>query len=198
MSNAVINDLSGLELGFPFETRTRFPVAVVKAYSGTSVAMSLVDHDFKSYSILMPVRTRTEEQTFLDFYDDHSGELDTFLFLDPKKNFVSRTSIGTGDTVEDVFQLKDAKGRSRFEIQQTPVDAKIWVNNVLQTTPGQYSIVYYSDGKVTFVAPPGMGLDIEAEFYYWRRVRFRTAPMPTTEEGNNNITLAFEIEEVLP
>jgi len=198
MSNSVINDLSGLELGFPFDTDTQFPNVILKSYAGTAVGINVVDHDFKNYTITMPVRTRAEEQTFLDFYDDHTGQLDTFLFLDPKKNFVSRTQIATGDGVEDKFQLKDAKGRSRYEIQESPTDALIWVAGVPLTKTVNYSITYYSSGELDLVSVPILGQAIEAEFYYWRRVRFVGSTQKTSERSNRNILITFQLEEVLP
>ena len=200
MSNQILNDLGGdIQIGFPFGTRTAFQNSIISAYSGKQVAINHVDHDFKNYNITLSVRTREEETEFLDFVNDHMGDYDTFLFLDPKRNFVERTQIGTGDGVELDFQLVNSNGFKRREIQVSPVDAKIWVNNILQTKVVNYNITYYDSGNCRFLvgSVPAVGHVVEAEFYFWRRMRFLTSPIPTNEQSNRNVSIVFRIGEVL-
>lgn len=200
MSNTVINDQSWFDIGFPYIPEKRIPNTIIKSYAGNEVAINVMDHDLYSTSIMIPVRTRDEEQAFWSFYDDHLGDYDSFLFLDPKRNFVAKTQIGVGASGVDTFQLKDAKGFDRYEIQESPIDAKIWVDASLQTKSTHYNITYYQSGACVFEPGfiPTPGQIVYAEFYFWRRVRFLTSPQKTSEVSNRNIVIQFKIGEVLP
>jgi uncharacterized protein (TIGR02217 family) len=197
MSNLILN--SYLEFSFPFEVSTVYNNTKLRSYSGREVVINHSQYDMKKYNIQADALTRTEMKTFLDFYNDHMGEYDSFLFYDAQNGFVPRCTIGTGTGSLFSFQLKDEWGFDRFNIRETPIDAKVWSNNVLKTKTTHYNITYLASGICLFTGgnAPGNGHVVEAEFYYTRRVRFG-GPLVTGEVSYDNISLGFELIEVVP
>ena len=82
--------------------------------------------------------------------------------------------IGTGDEAETEFQLIHNWGGYYAEpcgqILASPVP-QIYIDGVLQATPGDYTL-NTTTGLVTFVAPPGVGLPVTADFNHQYLMRF--------------------------
>jgi uncharacterized protein (TIGR02217 family) len=187
MSDFVINDIMTDFIEFPFEPVVNFKNTVVESYAGLQQVFSNVEHDRMEYALNFSALTLAEAKIIFNFFRARQGSYDDFLFLDPDYNFVPRVSIGTGDGAETAFQLKDAEGHERWDLQETPIDAKIWVNNVLQTKTTHYSIDYTKSGIVTFTFIPTVGHNIEAEFYFWRRMRFLSDSSGYNHVSYNNL-----------
>jgi len=197
MSDLIINDIMTNFIQFPFEPVVNFKNTVVESYSGLQQVFSNVEHDRMEYALNFSALTLAEARIIFNFFRARKGQYDDFLFLDPDYNFVSKTVIGVGDGAEVDFQLKDAEGHERWDILSTPIDAKIWKNGALQTKAIHYSIDYTKSGIVTFVTPPA-AVNIEAEFYFYRRMRFVSDVSGYSHVQLNNLSYSdLRILEVL-
>jgi len=189
MSDLVINDVIINFTQFPFEPVTFFKNTQVESYAGNRQVFNNTEHDRREYNLNFSALTKTQALDIIDFFNARKGSYDDFLFEDSDYNFVSRVSIGTGTGALKTFQLIDAEGFERWDINETPIDARIWVNNVLQTKTVNYSIDYTESGIVTFVVAPTLAHDIEAEFYFKRRMSFVDDEQGYTHLNYNNLML---------
>jgi hypothetical protein len=194
-TNLIINDEVKC-FSYSYRAALRPYVDVYKNPSGAVGQAFIHDsHDFIDYAVLLSQMDDDDRDDLQDFIHVVLGSADNFLLYDEHGwgTFVVRQSIGTGDNSEDEFQLIQTKtvgaqsrSSERWDIIQTPIAPKIWVNSVLQTETTHYTVGYVRSGIITFVTPPGAGLDIEAEFYYRRRVRFNGTYEQILSAVNNN------------
>ena len=198
MSDVVWNDTITVPL--PFSGQLEYKNTIIESYSGVAQAFNHTEHDRMIYISDYTALTRTERDTIFDFIKDRKGAYDEFLFEDIADNFVSRTSIGTGSGVaSDVtFQLIDSKDNKRWDPKESPIDVKIWVGGVLKTKTTDYSIDYTRSGLITFVSAPALSANIEAEFYFRRRVRFTEEIWEWLEINYNNLAISgLRFKEVI-
>lgn len=193
MSDRVIND--EVRIGYPLDVGTTIKNTLFESYSGREQIFNNRTHDRKDYTINTSAMSITERRDLMDFFNDHNGMEDTFLFEDPNDNFVVREQIGEGDNSETQFQLSQSE-KARWNILSTPVDVKIWVDDV--ELGSGYSIDYTDSGIVTFSSPPGSTLVIEAEYYFQRRVRFLVERLNYSVANYNNMMLSgLTMREIL-
>lgn len=196
MSNVVWNDTVTVPL--PFSGQLVYKNTIIESYAGQEQAFNHTTHDRMIYISDHTVLTRTERDTIFDFIKDRKGTFDEFLFEDIADNFVSRTSIGTGDASDVTFQLKDSKDNKRWDPKEVTIDVRIWVDGALKTKTADYSIDYTRSGIVILVATPGIGVNIEAEFYFRRRMRFTEGIWEWLEINYNNISISgLKMREVI-
>lgn len=107
-----------------------------------------------------------------------------FRDWDTKNNTLTAEVIGTGDTVEDTFQIKKTwtvGGISSVRNITRPVSPmSVYLNAVLQSSG--YTIDY-DTGIITFTSPPGSGVAISVTGNYDIPVRFDFSYGATGETG---------------
>jgi uncharacterized protein (TIGR02217 family) len=173
MSNQVFPALSGFDIRV-----SRAPVystLIQPGASGKELRASFQSYPRYRYTLNLnwvrqagfsPRTASDEVATILQFFADHHGAWDSFLFTDPQESGVTAKQFGTGNGTTVVFQLVDGLGLPVTELNGTP---SIYVNGVLKTTPADYSI---SAGLVTFTAAPAAAASLTWTGSYYRRVRF--------------------------
>lgn len=195
MSDLVFND-SCATIGTPIERQIiGLKATVIESVSGAQQSFQNTDHDRMRYTLNWSALTASERKDIFDFYKARGGRYDTFLFKDDTEYSVSKVSIGTGDNSDKTFQLADA-GFDRKNILASPAPL-IYVNDVLQTVTTHYTIDYTDSGMVTFVSAPGNGLDVSADFDYYRRCRFVTQIADANFHSNNVTIPPLVFEEVI-
>jgi len=162
-------------------------------------AKELQDYDFMSFSVNLNDYTDAERDNVIDFYNVMHGGVNTWLWLDFGHSAVARQNIGTGDGVEDEFQLIETltvggttRDINRYDIVAASVS--VWVATVLKTEGVHYN-VNYTTGLVTFTGGniPG-AVAVEAAFTYYRRCIFPEKngySESYTEAGLISLRLAF-------
>jgi hypothetical protein len=98
------------------------------------------------------------------------GRADTFLFLDPNDNQVSKVQFGTGDATTTAFQIsRPIGGAVNADIMQNFVGSpQIFINGTLQTSG--YSIDGF--GVITFTSAPGANAVLAWSGQFYFRCRF--------------------------
>ena len=112
------------------------------------------------YDFLRSDSVNLELQTLLAFYNTCQGRANLFQFNDPDDTTATAMSFGNGDGSTVDFQLTRTLTGTGGITWTDPVwcvsgTASIFVNGVLKSTPGDYSIG--STGLVTFVSAPPAG-----------------------------------------
>lgn len=172
MSNAVYPTLPGLTFG-----TTRTPVWSTT----TKIATSLRDYQnanasypqyrYKlSYEVLRQTPGYAEMATLVGFFNARQGGFDSFLFVDPDDNYVTRQAIGTGDGASVQFQLVRMFGgfvEPVFDLAGAP---SVYVAGTLKTPGSDYTA--NALGLLTFAAAPAAGAVVTWTGGYYRRVRF--------------------------
>lgn len=163
------------------------------------------DHDWMRYSIQMNLLSDVQRTAVLNFLRAMGGNLSNFLFQDfyGMGYTVARNTIGTGDGVKTVFQLRETvtigattKHYERWDIINDST-LQVWVNGVLQTYATHYTCNFTSSGIITFTSGniPAVGQAVEAAFGYYRRCRFTgslSGIMSAYASHDINLTLAEE------
>lgn len=202
MSNTVLND----SVQFFSYNYTRQIVGlnntVFKSVQRVAQVIQHETHDYRLYTINLATFTKPYASTFIDFYLDHLGNNDSFLFKDITDFEVPRNSIGTGDGAEADYQLIEVKGTQTFNRWNIiAASVSIWVNNALKTEGGgsDYTLDYTDSGIVTFNGGsiPGSGEDVEAKFDYYRRCRF-VEQIEDVENAFDNVSIQIQFEEERP
>jgi len=203
MSDQVINDSIEF-ISNPYGRRIiGFKAKILESNNGIQQVFNHTTHDRREYTINLLQYTRAERDTFLEFYLERAGTQDTFLFKDEAEYIVPRNSIGTGDGVDDTWQLIEVKGTTSFNRYEIIASSYTgWVNSVLQVEGGgnDYTLDATDSGIVTFNGGsiPAMGHDIEFAFSYYRRCRFITQ-LTDLETSVENVQLAnIRFAEVKP
>jgi hypothetical protein len=98
------------------------------------------------------------------------GRADTFLFLDPNDNLVSKAQFGTGDGATLAFQIaRPIGGAANADIIQNFVgNPQIFINGTLQTSG--YSIDTF--GVITFGSAPAANAVLAWSGQFYNRCRF--------------------------
>ncbi len=143
------------------------------------------------WNVGYPTRTREDMATLQSFFRNRFGRAYGFRFRDHSDYSATDVTIGTGNNVEDDFQLVKvyASGGSSYTrnilkpITASVVDANnvsltntvnIYINDVLQTSGYTVS---HATGIVHFTSPPSGGEVITADFEFDVPVRFNTDEM---------------------
>ncbi len=144
-------------------------------------------HSRRRYDAGLGLRTLDDIETVIAFFEARQGQLHGFRWKDwadfkssPASRVVSHLDqgVGVGDGVTTVFQLVKSY-RSASNVYIRPI-AKIVAGSVVMAVGGDprpvigdYAVDHAS-GKVTFAAPPDIGLPITAGFEFDVPVRFDT------------------------
>ena len=170
MSNAII-PLTGL--AYEIRKRPLFATLIQETVAGDPTRISLrpyprweLEANFKflrddSYNELNPL---------LDFFLARRGAWDSFLLEDPKDNALDGQVIGVGDADQTVWQLVRSfipggflEPVKNLKIPPTP---KVYLNDVEQESGWS---IDEDTGILTFVTPPGEGVEITMDCsFYWR------------------------------
>jgi len=205
MSDEVLNDVLTREFSFPYRCGYKTNTTVQKNAIGTvKQAFSHDTHDWATYTLQWAQLTEAQRVSLWEFIKAHGGNAENWLFKDTY-GFgyeVARQSIGTGDAVEDEFQLIETytSGAATQDCERWDIIAgsvSVWVATVLQTEGVHYTVDYTSSGLVTFVAPPAGAAAVEAAFSYYRRCRFvGDLGHMLSDYDNYDMPVAFEEEGV--
>lgn len=183
MSNSVFPSQSSLPgLKWDINKVPTFNTAVQKAVGGREVRAAFQPYPIWRWTLAFEFLRETtgfsEFKTLAGFFTARQGRFDSFLYEDPSDYLIADTSpstrqiFGTGDAATTGFQLGRSLGTSGlfepiYNLHATP---KIYVNDVLKSTPGDYSVS--ATGVVTFVSAPAAAAVLTwSGTYYWR-VRF--------------------------
>jgi uncharacterized protein (TIGR02217 family) len=169
-------------LGGP-ERRTQ----IVSLASGAEERNTPWLHSRRRYDAGLGLRTLDDIETVIAFFEARQGQLHGFRWKDwadfktsPASRSLSHLDqvIGVGDGVTVTFQLVKAY-RSAANVYTRPI-RKIVAGTVLMGVGGDQRpvigdyVVDDAQGKVTFAAPPDIGLSVTAGFEFDVPVRFDT------------------------
>jgi uncharacterized protein (TIGR02217 family) len=159
-----------------------FQTRVQRAVSGRELRALDYPYPLWQFSLTYDVlrdeaAPQADLRTLMGFITACQGAFGTFLYDDPSDDQVIGQSIAAGDGVTEAFQLArtiGAPGTVQFlePIVAPNVVSAVYVQGVVQP-PADWS-VDPSTGLLTFVAAPGAGTAITADFSYYFRCRFNS------------------------
>lgn len=198
----MINDVLSRNFSYPFQWEYAPFNSVFRNSNGSVIQVQKHStHDWMIYSILWSQLDRDQQDDVMDFLQAMGFNEESFLLRDELVGFhAARNIIGVADGSTVQFQLKETKTSGstskqfdRWEIiNDIAFPVSVWVNGVPQ--PGGWTVNYIKSGKLTFAVAPVTG-NIEADFYYLRRVRFRgTASGARRAYHVTDFSLAFHEE----
>lgn len=173
MSNSVLPALPGL--AWQNMKAPQFATKIQTSVGSSEVRAAFNPYPIRKYALtynfLRNYSAFTEMTTLYGFFCSRLGAFDSFLYDDPEDDLIADTApymqFGTGDGATTQFQLGRSAGGFFEPVYNTHSTPKIYIANVLKSTPANYSIS--ASGLVTFTAPPGLGLAIAwSGTYYWR------------------------------
>jgi len=197
MSDLVLNDAVTATWAFPLGRIPAFRNTIIRSEAGTRKVFQNSDHDKRIYVMNFETQTLAQFTSLMDFYDARGGSAESFLFKDPRFYQLTDENIGTGDGVEDTFQITE-NGYSRWNIKSGTLTVK--VAGVAVTDGVDYEITEIDDGRVIFKAgkipTAGQAITVTCEFY--RRVFFAQDSIPFDESEYNVYDVnGVELEEEL-
>jgi uncharacterized protein (TIGR02217 family) len=170
----------------PVDRAPSFATTVVTNYSGKEIRIARQSTPRRtwtsSYSFLrqgtFEGATYTEQAQLEGFFNNRTGMLDSFLYLDPHDNSVTAQTIGVGDGSTIQFQLIRAYGGAVEPILAPQSVTSLTVGGVAKVNGTDYGVGAWENGAtppgtINFVAgAPGVGQVIVATFSYYFPVRF--------------------------
>lgn len=201
MSDTVLNTyLTSGGIQFPYTRRIiGLKQTVIEAANGVNQIVTHTSTDRMRFTLNLRDYSRTLREALLGFYLTLPGRQDTFLFKDEMNYAVSRLTIGTGDGVEDDFQLIQTYGSTSYN-RKNIIDGSqtVYVADAAKTEGVDYSLDDTDSGIVHFLAGkiPTAGQAIEAAFQFYRRCRFVTE-WEDIERYYDGADIALVFDEVL-
>lgn len=139
--------------------------------------------------------TRTDVEAIRSLFAAQEGRAHGFRFKDFGDfnigDFANPTtdnqSIGTGDTVETVFQVFKTYTFGAITYDRNPITrivsgaVAVLLDDVVKSDPGDYSIDL-DTGLITFTSPPGGSVDVQVALEYDNPVRFDIDHLEISEE----------------
>ena len=146
------------------EIRTEIaPLASGREYRGQNLAQSR-----RRYDAGVGIKSLSDLQTLLAFFEARRGQLYGFRFRDPLDHMAVDEMIGQGDGNTTTFQLTKSYGAYIRTITK-PVAGSC----VLSADANPVSAnVDYQTGQVSFDEPPDVGVPLKASFEFDVPVRF--------------------------
>ncbi|HZU33906.1 MAG TPA: DUF2460 domain-containing protein [Candidatus Angelobacter sp.] len=146
---------------------------------------------------------QTPLETLAGFFLARGGQFDDFLLNESdltgrlEDSVYSGQPIGVGDGTTNSFQIVRNFG-GFLEAVQEPMNqtASVSLNGINKIQGTDYTI---ANGIVTFATPPGVGVNITADFTMLYRVRFDVGDSRSGKEGlefNNFYYNLYECKEV--
>jgi uncharacterized protein (TIGR02217 family) len=160
---------------------------IVSLASGQEERNTPWAHSRRRYDAGLGLRTLDDIETVIAFFEARQGQLHGFRWKDwadykssPASHIVAHLDqlVGVGDGITTTFQLTKSY-RSASNVYTRPI-GKTVIGSVLIGVGGDPRpviddyVVDHSTGKVTFAAPPDIGLPITAGFEFDVPVRFDT------------------------
>ena len=201
MSNSILNDSLATNPMFPYNRTPIDTTGVIQNPNGRSWAFRNSIHDLITFDVNLYMYTESERDDVKDFYDQHYGSYDSFLWQDVAHYAVARQTIGTGDGSETDFQLIETIGTEEFD-RYNIIDASqsVWVNDVAQDEGAgdDYTLDDTDSGMVIFNAGsiPGNTHAVEASFQYYRRCRFLS--YRESYSSNDLVDIILKFAEIVP
>lgn len=152
MSNQVFPSLPGFDIKV-----SRMPVyatLIQAAPSGKELRASFQSSPRFRYTLVLnfvrqagfSAKTAYDEAaTLMQFFADHRGAWDSFLFTDPYENHLTAKQFGTGNGTTTAFQLVDGVGNPITELNGAPAIYRAdWQGNQLLYSTARTNLVTYS------------------------------------------------------
>jgi uncharacterized protein (TIGR02217 family) len=121
-------------------------------------------------NVASPSSPFNELKTLLGFFLARQGAFDSFLFDDVTDDGVTTMVFGTGGGGITNFQLIRTYGGFSEPVQNVNGAPSIFINDVLKSTPADYTIG--ATGIVTFTPAPSPGQVLTWTGNYYYRCRF--------------------------
>lgn len=171
----VFPELMGLTWGTT--VRPSFNTAVSRAVNGRSTRVQLQEFPTWEYTLSwewLPNRTRGRQdlETLQSFFLLRGGNFEEFLYLAQETPIEEMILLGTGNGVEDTFQLLRTVGAFTMPAGGVAdkLDLQIYVNNVLQDY-ADFELV--DNAYVVFDTPPANTLEVRGAYQPLERVTFK-------------------------
>lgn len=123
-------------------------------------------------------KTISDIKTLMGLYGQ-VGILHPFLYEDPDDNFVYHMGIGTGDGINQTFIINRTYGAGGFSTWE-PIGLvneghpfNVFLDGVLQTSGVALDATITYLQKLNFDTPPGPGVIVSVDMYYYYVVRFK-------------------------
>jgi uncharacterized protein (TIGR02217 family) len=168
MSNSVYPTLEGLTWGV-LKT-PRFNTIIQASVSGKELRASTMAYPVYTFKLKYEFLKLADLKVLMGFFNLRRGAWDNFLFSDPNDNNVIAQNIGTGNGSTTKFQLTRTYGSFTEPVMNVNGTANIYVNGVLKTLGGDYTID--SLGMITFASAPIAAASITWTGTYYFRCRF--------------------------
>ncbi|PHR59341.1 MAG: glycoside hydrolase family 24 [Robiginitomaculum sp.] len=154
----------------------------------------------RRYDAGVGVKSLSDIQLLVNFYEARRGQLYGFRFRDPIDNQADMQILGTSDGVQTAFQLikkytDSMNSWTRIITKPVPNSVRAFVNGVEMTG----FTVDDQTGFVSFDNPPQNGAEITASFSFDVPVRFDTDHLKTSREDfGAGSAVNIPLLEVLP
>lgn len=164
-----------------------FNTFIFEGQSGVEQRYSTWSRHRARFDVSYGIRDQADMDVVRAFFYNMAGQANGFRFKDWSDYVLTQEVIGTGDTVETQFGIiKTYTAGAQTYVRRIfkPIGAGliVRVNGVVQTITTDYS-VDTTTGIITFVTPPGSGLDIDVTCEFDVPVRFATDTMTATHDG---------------
>ena len=180
-------------LGWSRRKRPSFHTRVVEHVSGREVRVPLMDYplwEFEArYDGLASNATAafaglgaSSLQTLMGFFLQLHGQFGTFLYADPDDNTVAGEAFATGDGSTTAFTMMRSLGGFLEPVGWVTNIVKIYHNGTAY--PGG-AFTLTAPNTLTFVAAPGAGVVLSADFSYAFNCRFLDDQMDFEEFMSN-------------
>jgi uncharacterized protein (TIGR02217 family) len=134
------------------------------------------------YDVSTGIKDQTDIDAVIAFFRARRGKARGFRFKDWSDYKLENEVIGVGTGSATAFQIKKtytsgAISYTRNIIKPVSGTIAVYVNSVLQTVTTHYTIDH-TTGIITFVSPPGNGLDVSVDGEFDVPVRFDIDQLP--------------------
>lgn len=190
MSNAIFPTLPGLVWDFkraPLHKTTMTETVSGREYRARRMAAPRYLYKATYEFLRDGIGGADELRTLMGFFNQRSGQYDSWLFSDPSDKTASSQNFGIGDGTSTVFQLVRTLGGNTEPVYAVNGAPLIYRDGALLTPGTHYSI--NANAGVTFVTAPTAG-DVLTWIgnFYWR-CRFVNDQMEFAQFSNRLWTL---------
>lgn len=169
------NDVFSYTPDTPFEEQINYLTIVSESESGKEMRYQKWLRPRRSFRIKLEAQNLANSKSIWDFYQNHLGAFDTFLFQNPNENPVTAENFGSGDGVKSVFYFGNKVNIGTGDIIVTP-GSDVVTRSVGGTGDYLSFTAYTIDnnvGQVTTNAVLPSGDVLRSTYNFRYRVRFK-------------------------
>jgi uncharacterized protein (TIGR02217 family) len=193
------NQVFSFELDSPFEEEIQYMTIVSESEAGKEQRYQKWQRPRRTFRVKLDARTNAESKTLWNFYQDHKGSFDSFLFQNPNENPVSSERFGSGDGARAVFYLGNSVGVATGDLILTPSSAAI-KRSIGGTGDFLTFAAYTIDeniGQLTTTVPLPTGDVLRADYNFRYRVRFKDDNLTRENFATNLYRHGIDLVEVI-